>query len=238
MSNLGHAQDVLVAEAWHRGARHESLRVVDLHVDITLHLGAGPANLAEGAQAWPDGAEGQLPRGQLVTSVAVAAGDAPGIVAELHADPALGDLLSLAPVAHQAAVGRELHAGHAGLRDALGHAHGNGAIGGPPAARRLGFVLIEAVETGLAARLERFLHDLHGPLRLRLGVAAGGGTHHRGHDRAGHQPARTPPGGHRLMAGALKTPPLALRARNMVSAIEASEPNSSAGKRCWRKQSK
>ena len=37
--------------------------------------------------------------------------------------------------------------------------------------------------------------------------------------------------------GALKGAPLALRARYIVSAIDASETNSSSGKRCWRKQS-
>ena len=41
----------------------------------------------------------------------------------------------------------------------------------------------------------------------------------------------------RLIAGASNAAPFALRARNIVSAIDASEVNTSSGNRCWRKQS-
>ena len=39
------------------------------------------------------------------------------------------------------------------------------------------------------------------------------------------------------MEGALNVPPFEFFARNIVSAMDAGDTNSSSGKRCWRKQS-
>src|SRR5439155_2316798 len=211
-------------------ARRERVRVVHLGVRVLLHLGRETAKLAEAVEARADGAEGELGLAELVAGVAVAAGDGLRIIAVLLANARLRDLLSVLPVAQEAS-GRILDRRELRLLDTIGERLVQRLRRVVAAARLLHVVLVEPVERRLAIRLERGLQHRD---RLRIEIVVLRDPRAPG-DRGERQSRQDLL--HRLIDGASKTPPLAFRARNMVSAIEAGETNSSSGKRCCRKQS-
>src|SRR5690606_4485432 len=90
-----------VAEARHLRAGVVRLGVVDLAVDVALHVRPVAALLAEAEQARADGAVRALLRGELVAVVAAAAAGA-RLVAPHAAAAALRHALGALPVAHQA----------------------------------------------------------------------------------------------------------------------------------------
>src|SRR5207244_9741714 len=89
-------------EPRHLRAEVVGLRVVDLAVDVALHLGARAARFSETAQARPDRAVRKLLRRELVAVVAAAAAGLAGLVGPGQAAPALRERLAALPVVDQA----------------------------------------------------------------------------------------------------------------------------------------
>src|SRR3954469_1687577 len=92
------------AEARHLRARAVRLGVIDLAVDVALHVVARAALLAKAEQARADGAVGKLGGREAVAVVAAAAGGLARLVGPLHAAAVLREALAAFPVAHQSAL--------------------------------------------------------------------------------------------------------------------------------------
>src|SRR5215470_1952614 len=145
----------VITEARHLRAQVVGLGVVDLAVDVPLHLGTVAAQLAELVEARADRAEGGLPGPDLVAVVAAAAGDAGG-VAPCQSAPALRDAFTRFPIAEELAIGREADRGQLILLQALGDFLGGGPLSA--VADRLYPVLVDPIQGSDAARLEIALH--------------------------------------------------------------------------------
>ena len=164
-----------------------------------------------------------------------------GIIRELLAAAFLRNFFAVLPVAQIFAVGGPLDRLEIDFFDAIGHILAR-HLAGIRRARLLGFVLVEAIESRLTTCGKRCLEHLRGArVDFRVRRRAGAARHQE--CRCNDQKGKGNGGLHRgfrqrLMAGASKAAPLALRARNIVNAMDPSDANSSAGNRCCRKQSK
>ena len=97
-----------MSESRHDGARRIGVRIVDLPVSVTLRLGPVTSELSKLVQAGPDRPVGKLLGRELVACVAVTANRAGGIVGELLAASLLRNLLPIFPIAEQISIGRIL----------------------------------------------------------------------------------------------------------------------------------
>src|SRR6185503_3949135 len=212
-------QDAVMAEARHRRAGGERLRVEDLAVGIALGLGAVAAKLAEPVKARPYRAVGELLRRELMAGVAIASDRSVGIVRVLLAAAVLRDLFAIFPVAGQFAVGWIFDRRQILFFDPFGDVLRRGLAGGL-AAQPLRIVLVEPIEPRLASSLER---------RLDHRTGLGRDAFIRGRSRAADQNCREQcrgqhhSGDHscalqRLIAGPSNAAPLAFFARSIVSA--------------------
>ena len=87
-----------------------------------------------------------------MAGITVTTGRQLGIVAELLAHARLRNALALAPVALQ--LGRETDAGDVGALDALGRGLGQHTARTQQTAAGLGIVLLQPIQSGLAAGIE------------------------------------------------------------------------------------
>src|SRR6185436_5046170 len=173
-------EDAVMPEARHVGAGAESLRVVALAVGVALDRLACAAQLAEVVEARADGAVGDLRLGQLVAGVTVGARGSLRIIVELHPLAVLRNTLAALPVADQLAVGGVPDRRKILLLDAGGSLLGK-FLRRRLAAQLLGLVLVQALELGLSALVERGLHELQRLLRSFL-VAHAGAARRNGRD--------------------------------------------------------
>src|SRR4051812_20816965 len=164
------------AQARHLRARAIRLGVVDLAVDVALHVLAGAALLAEAEQARSDGAVGELRGREPVAVVAAAAGRLARLVGPLHAAAVLRQALAALPVAHQPALreGDGLH-----LLGLYGFRHVGRRMVVRLGADLLQAILHDAVHAGLAARMEVALQDFLNSRSSRVPRGGNGPKHEK-----------------------------------------------------------